>query len=387
MRKTFFLFSAQYFPTAYGVERYTYNLAKRLVAVGHRAVIITSNVHNLQEYELSEGIEIYRIPCINLLRGRFPIVKINKSYFKTMKKLKKEKIDLVIVTTRFYLHSLLGARFSKKVGVKAIMLEHGTSHFTVGSKVFDKLGHVYEHFITYLNKRYIKDFYGVSKACNEWLLHFKIEAKGVLYNSIDIDNIKYIIENNTRNIKEEFKISNTDINIIFVGRLVKEKGILNLLDAFKMIREKYNNINLFIAGDGPLYSKVKTFEDNKIRVLGKVQFEDIILLLSFSDIYCLPTEYAEGFPTSVLEACACKSYVITTDRGGSKELIKDESFGSILKNTKIATIRDEIIKVIENDILRESAIKKSYKLLINNFEWKVTSKKVIDICLKSYKKG
>ena len=99
------------------------------------------------------------------------------------------------------------------------------------------------------------------------------------------------------------------------------------------------------------------------------------------------TEYAEGFPTSVLEACACKSYVITTDRGGSKELIKDESFGSILKNTKIATIRDEIIKVIENDILRESAIKKSYKLLINNFEWKVTSKKVIDICLKSYKKG
>ena len=386
MGKTYFLFSAQYFPTAYGVERYTYNLAKKLIENGDRAVVITSNVYKLQEYEVSEGIEIYRIPCINLLDGRFPVAKFNKDYRGILKKLNKEKVDMVVVTTRFYLHSLIGARFSKKVKAKCIMLEHGTSHFTVNSKAWDFLGGIYEHFITFCIKHYVKEFHGVSKACNEWLKHFNIEPGEVLYNSIDIESIDKLIKENVRDYKSEYNLQDKDINIAFVGRLVEEKGILKLIEAFKMAQKECENIKLFIAGDGPLLDEVKKNEQDNIKVLGRVEFKEIISLLSLCKIYCLPTDYAEGFPTSVLEAAACRAYIITTDKGGSKELIVDDSFGIILKNTKPETIKEALIKAVRNDEDREKGVEKSYNRLIDNFEWKVTSKKVINICLENEQK-
>ena len=52
-------FSAQYLPTVGGVERYTWNLARRTVAAGHRAIVVTSALPNLPEHEIDgDGIEI-----------------------------------------------------------------------------------------------------------------------------------------------------------------------------------------------------------------------------------------------------------------------------------------------------------------------------------------
>ena len=66
MGKKYCIFSAQYLPTVGGVERDTYTVAKKLIKKGNEVVVVTSNVDNLKEYEVTEeGIEIYRLPCIN----------------------------------------------------------------------------------------------------------------------------------------------------------------------------------------------------------------------------------------------------------------------------------------------------------------------------------
>ena len=102
------IFSAQYLPTVGGVERYTYNIAKQLQKKGIDVTIVTSRISKLKEFEIENGIKIYRLPCYNLMNGRFPTVKFNGEYRKLMRMLKKQKYDLVITNTRFYIHSLVG---------------------------------------------------------------------------------------------------------------------------------------------------------------------------------------------------------------------------------------------------------------------------------------
>ena len=183
------IFSAQYLPTVGGVERYTYNIAKQLQKDGIDVTIVTSRIQNLPETENTDGIKLYRLPCFNLMNGRFPTVKFNRRYWKVMKQLKKEKYDLVITNTRFYVHSLVGVTFGKKYGRRSIVIEHGTSHMSVHNAVLDKMEQVFEHGITYLVKRKCKEFYGVSNACLDWLKHFHIQGISTLYNAVDLSLI------------------------------------------------------------------------------------------------------------------------------------------------------------------------------------------------------
>lgn len=378
MGKSYYIFSALYFPSTYGVERYTYNIAKKLIERGNKVTVITSNVFNLQDYEVSEDIAIYRLPCFKLLKGRFPVLKLNKKCLTIIKDLKKNKVDFVIVNTRFYPHSLFGVRFAKKIKSRCILIEHGTSHVSINNKLMDNIGKVYEHFITFLIKQNCKEFYGVSEACNNWLEHFNIKAKSTIYNSIDMENINNIINDSKSNIRNKYNLTENDILITFAGRLVKEKGILNLMNAVVEINKKYSNVYLFIAGEGNLIDEIKKVKTKNIFVLGKISFEKVIELLKQSDIFCLPSD-SEGFPTSVLEAAACKSFVITTKNGGAKELIINDDYGIIMQSNSTNEIYDSIIKAIENREWAESAVEKTYNRLIQNFTWDKAADKIVQI--------
>ena len=79
-KKKYCIFAAQYFPHLGGVERYTYNLAKKLIEDGNEVVIVTSNVYKLAECEKVDGIRVYRIPCWNWLEGRYPVLKMNSKF-------------------------------------------------------------------------------------------------------------------------------------------------------------------------------------------------------------------------------------------------------------------------------------------------------------------
>ena len=71
--------------------------------------------------------------------------KRNKEFKKVKKLIERNQYDLVIINTRFYLHSLYGAKFAKSKGIPSIVIEHGTSHLSVNNKLFDTVGGWYEH--------------------------------------------------------------------------------------------------------------------------------------------------------------------------------------------------------------------------------------------------
>lgn len=379
MAKTYCIFAAQYLPHLGGVERYTYNLAKFLIKKGNQVVIVTSNVQNIDEHEVSEGIEIFRLPCINLLNGRYPVLKFwSNDYRRLYRKIEKHDYELVVVNTRFYLHSICGVKYAKKHGQKSIIIDHGTSHLSVHNKILDTIGGWWEHFITRIDYHYCRDYYGVSEASCEWLKHFGINAKGVLYNAIDLEHIEQIKSNKKHDFREKFGITENAKVIAFTGRLLKEKGVIPLVESVEKICKQRDDVYLFLAGDGDLDEYVKEHEAEHIIPLGRLAFEDIISMLSDSDIFCLPS-FSEGFSTSVLEAVACGCYVITTERGGSKEMITSRDYGMIIKNNEKKRVYDALTEIIDKDDERTMACIKCYDKLKSNYTWDIVSDKVIEL--------
>lgn len=370
------IFSAQYFPTSSGgVERYTYNIAKALRKRGIEVTIVTSRLGDTPEYEKSEEGEIYRLPSVGLMNGRFPVVSLGKEYRSIRKKIAEKKYDLVITNTRFYPLSLVGARFGKENGSRNIVIEHGTSHMSVHNAVLDLGEQVFEHMITCLVKMYCKEFWGVSRACLEWQKHFHIKGKSVLYNSVDMEQIHMLRSIAGNSFRKEHGIPEDALMIAFTGRLILEKGVLELLEAYESIRKKFPDTYLVYAGDGVLYTQIKEKKVPNVILLGQVSFEDVIQLLNVSEIFCLPS-VSEGMPTSVLEAIACENFVITTARGGAKEIIQDESYGIILPQNDTKLVEKALLKAVEDKDYRKKAIRKSYEELDRKFTWERVAEKI-----------
>ena len=362
------IFSAQYLPTVGGVERYTYNIARQLTMRGIKVTIVTSQVSQLPEYEEKEEGTIYRVPCYNLMNGRFPTVKLNSDYRRIMEKLKQYKYDLVITNTRFYLHSLIGVIFGRKYGKRSIVIEHGTSHMSVHNQILDVMEQLFEHAITWFVKKNCCQFYGVSGACLEWLKHFHIQGVGTLYNAVNLEQINQLQENSRLNIREKYYIPENALVISFTGRLLQEKGVLQLQESFQKIREQFPNTYLVMAGDGILFKTLEEKKDDHTILLGQVSFEEVIGMLKDTDIFCLPS-VSEGMPTSVLEAIACRNFVITTKRGGAKEILMDSSYGIILSDNSTDLVTKALKKVLDNPEYRVRAVEKSYRKLLQSFTW------------------
>ena len=365
---TICLFSTQFFPHLGGVERYVYNMAKELIKRGYKVYIITSSVDGEKDIDMYEDIHIIRLPSIGMMSGRMPVLKNNRKTKQLMNNLcKQEKIDFVVVNTRFYRLSIYGMKFAKKHQIPVITIEHGSAYLTFNNKFLDISERVYEKFITHIGKKYCKDYYAVSEYSRKWLKEFHIDGKGVLYNSINPDD--YHISDLTGELKEKLSPIENGISIAYTGRLIPEKGVNVLIESFEQLRKKYENIYLILMGEGPLESDILKANDDHIIYLGRQSNKDVINILNKVDIFCLPSR-SEGFSTSVLEAALTKCCIITTKRGGSVELITDDRYGIIIEDNRLYFVNEALEKVINDADYRKTSANNVYKRVIENFTWK-----------------
>ena len=373
------IFSAQYLPHMGGVEKYTYNLAHKLTEKGCDVIIVTSSADNKLREEVSENIRVFRLPSYNLMNGRYPVVKKHDSYTaQVLKKLASEKINLVLINTRFYFLSLLGAQFGYTNHIRTVIIEHGTSHLTVHNRILDWFGAQFEHFITNQDKKYCSEYYGVSLETCKWLRHFKINAGCTLYNAINIDEMNALKESSDNSFRINNNIPEDATVVCFTGRLVEEKGIFPLVSSIKRLQDEGIEVYLVLAGDGPLEKYVNQNASDHIIALGRINSQQVVNLLLASDIFCLPS-FSEGFSTSVLEAIACGCYVITTERGGSKELITSKEYGTIIPDNRESYVHDALLDAITHPEQRKIAVKNSYARLISDFTWDRTANDVISL--------
>lgn len=290
---------------------------------------------------------------------------MNTEYKNIFKELDKIKFDAIIVNTRFHLTSLIGAKYGKKRNIPVFLIEHGSQHLTIDNKILDFFGAIYEHSLTHFVKKYVNYYYGVSKEACKWQKHFGIKSDGVWYNSInnfyDINKIK----------KKSQKVI-----ITYAGRILKQKGVYELLETFTELEKKYNNIKLHIAGDGNQLEYLKTIYNGHKNIIfeGKLDFKNLIKLYEKTNIFVYAPLWPEGLPTSVIEAGYMKCACIASPQGGIKEVITNQDNGLLVNN------KEELFNAIEilvlNSQLREEYSTKLQKTIIEKFYWETVAKKV-----------
>ena len=364
MKKKLCIFTGYYLPHLGGVERYTSKLCEYLKN-DFDITIVTSNHDDSENHMIVDDIKIIKLPIMNLFKNRYPILKNNQELKKLRKEIINENFDYYICNTRFHLTTLFGLKIAKIHKKKALVIEHGSSHFSVGNKILDFFGAIYEHILTFMVKRYKPRFYGVSKRCNEWLKHFHVKSSGVLYNSIDQD--VYEKEKNNHYLKQKSK----NMVITYAGRIIKEKGILLLLEVFKNIDNK--NLMLYVAGDGPILKEIKKiYTDKNIKFLGKLNYKEVMSLYNDTDIFVYPSMFPEGLPTTILEAGIMKTAVIATDRGGTIEVIDDDTKGLIMDENK-DSLKEKLLYLIDKPKKMNSMKKNLYERVKKDFSWDKTS--------------
>lgn len=329
------IFSSLYAPNMGGVELYTENLARALANMGCKVTVATMNTHNSESFEQQGNVAIVRLPALNALRGRYPVPKINAKYRAAMKCLANAHPDYVVVNTRFYPLSLAGLAFARKLGIAPVLIEHGSAHLAMGSPAVNSVVETIEHAMTALDKRYRPACYAVSKKASAWLEHFGIESAGELPNAIDAD--AFTAEASLRAFRTELGIPANALLVASAGRLVPEKGVLQLARVARLLEQAHANVHVIMAGAGPLESQLAECSSSNLHLVGKLNRADLTALLAQADVYCLPSR-SEGFATTLLEAAACETPAIVTNVGGTDELIPDACYGTVIANMEPETV-------------------------------------------------
>ena len=118
---------------------------------------------------------------------------------------------------------------------------------------------------------------------------------------------------------------------------------------------------------------------SNVHFLGKLKSVDIAALFLQGDIFCLPTR-SEGFATSLLEASACGIASLITDVGGVKELILDDSYGTVLPDAEPDTIASALERLANNPEKLASQSKNVRLRTQEVFAWEKTSSAIIKAC-------
>lgn len=139
------------------------------------------------------------------------------------------------------------------------------------------------------------------------------------------------------------------IDFVYIGRIMKEKGIEQYLNAASYINSKYENTRFHIAGE---YEDDYQNEINELINKGIIIFHGSIEnmvdeIYSKCDCVVHPSYYAEGLSNVLLEASACGRPIITTDRPGCREVIEDNLNGFIVKQKDEKDLEDKIEKFIK----------------------------------------
>lgn len=172
-------------------------------------------------------------------------------------------------------------------------------------------------------------------------------------------------------VRAELGVSDGDVLLLSVGRLMYQKGHTILLKALPAVLAEFPKIQAVIAGGGPLLAELRA-EAGQLNISGQVKFlgmrDDIPTLLSSADIFLFPSRF-EGMPNSVLEAMGYGLPVIATDVQGVSELIRNGENGIIVPVNDPSAISRAILYLLKNPEARlrlgraaQETIKNEYTL-------------------------
>ena len=314
-----------------GIAQHVDGLSQFLTRLGHQVDIISSA-------------NTLTIPIKRLQNPSFMISSFLKTKF-------KKNNDII------HAHHLAGALAMKNASGKKILSIHG---------VYSKnIAQLYGKTTSKISKKYEKTVLNLADAItvnsNEGYNYYTEMGFNVVQipNAIDLNIIP---KKSTRQYENQ---------IIFAGRLSKEKGVEILLETGAHLPDNYH---LLIAGSGPLEEKVKKLAAKKsnIHYLGYQQKQDVLSFIHSSDLLLQPS-LEEGISSTILEAMGCGTCILASNIEGISEVVQNGKTGVLVEPNNSNALLNEIQDLLQKKEKRLRMANEGLEI-VKQYDWQEVGK-------------
>ena len=378
-----------------GISPHVYFLSKSLVKQGVKVYVVTCDFPDAPAHEVVDGVEVYRIDSYKNPAPDFAtwVYLMNLNMQKETAALAKEIGDKIDV---FHAHDWLVANAG--IGLKHVFRKPllVTMHSTeMGRRdglhtTTEKMIHETEAWLTYEAWRVI--------CCSDYMISHVKWAFG-------LPNDKLVMVPNGVN-TQSYDNSHADLSgfrskyalpeekiVLFVGRLVYEKGVHILINAVPKVLSKVN-AKFIIVGSGYMKEQLLNIVrsmglEHKVFFEGFVDEETLIKLQKCADVSVVPSLF-EPFGIVALEAMAAKSPVVASDTGGLSEIIQHDATGVKVYPNNPDSLAWGITKVLLDDNYRRQLRDNAYKTVQEKYDWEkiaVQTKRLYEGVLGEYSKS
>ncbi|MEM3442871.1 MAG: glycosyltransferase [Candidatus Bathyarchaeia archaeon] len=348
-----------------GVSRVIKRISEKLIAKGHAITIITSHYKNKTKIERKDGLAIYRLPSFGIPKSEGEYTLAFPHFKKVYEILRKENIEIVHCHTPspLALSCVLAAKKLKipKIGTHHLLAETFSLNALLGTKNFENFFYGIVNFFYNQLELVIGPSHYAVNVLKEHGLKVKSE---VVSNGIDLTS--FSPKGGYDDFFREFNLDDESWKILFVGRLMKEKGLDILFKAYKIVGEAMPNTRLILVGKGYLQKYLEKLAEElgineRVLFTGFVSDEMLKQAYLASDIFVLPSR-AETQSLVLLEASAMGLPLIGARVTAIPELVRDGWNGYTFEPENHEDLARKIIKILSNEKLMEKFSKNSLKL-------------------------
>lgn len=361
-------------PNCAGVGYYAYNLSKKLIELGNDVTVITRRFWKKVKIESFDGIKVHRVrffplPPIHVkIHGYF----LNKFFSNTI-----EKNDFDII----HYHSPLVPQIN--TNLPSIVTFHGC--WKAEGKMYDKITDFYSLYVRMFNKFFVRDEMNSIKNTDKiTTVSHRVASDLSTFYDVNIKEITVVGNGVDINpFKPNHKINREDFSILYTGRLVYRKGLIDFVKSAEHVCKEYPDASFILTGNGGLRSTLeKMVHDLKLEsnfsFLGFITQDELIRHYQTDTIYVLPSYY-EGLPTTVLEAMSCGMPVVATNIPGTNEAVVDGETGLLVPPKNPRALADGIIKLLGDENLRKKMGEAGRRRVEKEFSWDIVAGKIVKL--------
>ena len=370
-----------------GISKVVYDLSHRLIKDGHQVTVVTYRDGDTSYYEDDEGINVYRVDNYMIHPNNFIdwIMQLNFNMVAKASELMNKFGKFDVIHAHDWLVSYAAKSLKEAYDVPMVATIHATENGR-NSGIHDE------------TQRYIND--------SEWQLTY--EASEVIVNSnymkneiqrifgLPYDKIN-VIPNGVKldkfegierdyDLRRQYAMDNEKI-ILYVGRLVYEKGVQNLIGAMPKILENYHDSKLVICGRGGMMDELKQEAhnlgiDEKVYFVGYCDAAKVQKMYINADIAVFPSTY-EPFGIVALEGMLSGTPTVVSDVGGLNEIVEHGVTGMKSYAGNSNSIADSILALLYDQELCDRVSKNAIEVVKEKYNWNVIAQSTF----KTYEKA